>query len=205
MVIRNIAIGVIAFVTVSCGETSTTANKEGNDEERFTDSAADEITRQVLRPSDSALVADKGNKNEFRTDYSDVEIEELATSKIDGEWIVDTGSLKFLNTHLVKGDKVIFQDTVKTVVTGWGTIIYNRVVKFYFTEHGSHVYEYFIDLDGFLKLIQYDYRNKDISLKEKPEAVDEIITLEWNNVRQIQLSFNGGQATLKRKNNSSAL
>ena len=73
-------------------------------------------------------------------------------------------------------------------------------MKFYFTESSSYQYEYYIDNSGFLNLIEYKYRNEDLSFKSTPEGLKEKIKLSWIENDQFELSFDGVKFSFKKNN-----
>ncbi|MBL4716456.1 MAG: hypothetical protein JKX95_07455 [Bacteroidia bacterium] len=173
----------------SCGQPRQTANSETPN------------TAQII---DTVLNSKNNVKNEFQADLSEVEIDLNMTSELNGEWLTELGELNFLRTTLEQGDKVIFYDTIRTSMTGWGIIKYNRAAKFYFTEAGSHIYEYYIGKDGFLYLTKYESRNDDMSMKAIPEGIKQLLEITWIHNDEIELIINEQNVKLKRKNITSS-
>jgi hypothetical protein len=89
---------------------------------------------------------------------------------------------------------------VRTSITGWGTIRYNRAAKFYFTESASHMYDFYIVNKDRLVLTQYDYRNDDLTMREKPEPMVKELEIVLINDNQVKLRLDGQTVELKRKN-----
>lgn len=139
-------------------------------------------------------------KNEFQADLSKIKINNKKTTLLNGEWITENGKLSFFNTTLELGDKVIFHNTSRSSMTGWGVIRYNRAVQFYLTESGNHMYEYYVLDDNSLILTQYDYRNNDLSMKKQPESRSLTMTANFINKNEISLELGGQIAKLKRTN-----
>lgn len=162
--------------------------------------SAEQVIEQIKSLPDTILTSKNMKQNEFQADLSEIQIDTEQTSKLSGEWITQNGEIKFLNTTLESGDKVLFYDTVRTSMTGWGTIRYNRAAKFYFTESGSHMYEFYVGNKDKLVLTQYDYRNDDLTMREKPEPIVKELEIEFANDDQVKLSLDGQTVELKRKN-----
>ena len=154
-----------------------------------------ELTKSL---PDTVLTSKGMKENEFQADLFQIDINTKLTSLLDGEWISQNGEIGFLNTTLETGEKVIFHDTIRSSMTGWGTITYNRAAKFYFTESGSHIYEFYIVGDNRLVLTQYDYRNDDLSMKEKPETNIIELNIDFINNDKVLLDFQGQTIELKR-------
>ena len=160
---------------------------------------SEQVIEQVKSLPDTVPTSKDMKKNEFQIDLSEIEINSEKTSLLNGEWTTENGDIRFLNTTLESGDKVIFYDTTRTSMTGWGTIRYNRAAKFYFTESGSHMYEYYVLNDNRLILNQYDYRNDDLSMKEQPESISQEMTVNFIGKDDISLELDGQIVKLKRK------
>ena len=135
---------------------------------------------------------------EFQLDISNDNLDFEKTKTLTGEWTASNGELKFLNTTLEAGDKVVFKDTISKTMSGWGTLIYNRAAKFYFTESASHTYDYYIDRDGLLNLVQLDYRNDDLSFKEQPEPIYVQVKINKLGDNQIELIVKDQKVKLKK-------
>lgn len=161
------------------------------------DKTNDSVSRIPDVP-DTVLVSEGHEDKEFKLDLGNYKIDPEKTKALNGEWTTIAGEISFLNTTLNPGDKVIFKDTTNTAVTGWGTLVYNRAAKFYFTESASHIYDYYIDQNGLLNLVLLDYRNDDLSFKDEPEPVFEQLTIKWLANDQIKLVANQQKVELKK-------
>ena len=162
--------------------------------------SAEQVIEQIKSLPDTVLTSKNMKQNEFQADLSEIQIDTEQTSKLSGEWIAQNGEMNFLNTSLESGDKVLFYDTVRTTMTGWGTIRYNRAAKFYFTESGSYMYEFYVADKDRLVLTQYEYRNDDLTMKEKPVSIVQELDIEFINHDQVKLSHEGQTVEMKRKN-----
>lgn len=185
-------IAILTFGLNSC-QTNNSTETQNQD-------FSEQILNQIKSLQDTVLTSKSMDKNEFQANLSEVSVNTKLTSKLDGEWTTQNGKIKFLNTLLETGDKVIFYDTIRSSMTGWGTIKYNRAANFYFTESGSNMYEYYVLDNDKLVLTQYDYRNDDLSIKVKPEAILQEINIEFNTDDQIKLILKGQIVELKRGN-----
>lgn len=170
---------------VYCGLTSCNSNEK----------EAEDIL--PVEETEIQLTSTTQQRDTFHYQIMD-EIDIDKTSLIAGEWKVDSGKMEFLNTILKTGDKVVFKNTPSKVVTGWGTITYNRASKFYFTESGSHAYDYYVDVNGSLNLLNYEYRNDDLSFKEKPSVIRKVLQLEIISPEKLVLRNDQQKATLSK-------
>ena len=186
---------LITLMTIEMFSCQTNENQENQNQ-----FSAEQVIEQIKSLPDTILTSKNMKQNEFQADLSEIQIDTEQTSKLSGEWITQNGEIKFLNTTLESGDKVLFYDTVRTSMTGWGTIRYNRAAKFYFTESGSHMYEFYVGNKDKLVLTQYDYRNDDLTMREKPEPIVKELEIEFANDDQVKLSLDGQTVELKRKN-----
>lgn len=166
-----------------------------NDHEDF----GERIFEQIKTLPDTVLASKNVRKNEFMADLSHLDINADLSASLHGRWITESGKLNFWNTRLVIGRVVEFYDTTRATMTGWGTIRYNRAAKFYFTEGSSHMYEFYVLGDRDLILTQYDYRNDDLTIKDKPASKEQELTLEFVDENHIRLSLNGQTAELKKE------
>ena len=162
------------------------------------DNSSDMLEMKQQIP-DTVLTKNDSITNEFQFDLNDKNIDLQKTKSLQGVWIATTGQLEFLNTSIESGNRIIFSDTIFKSMTGWGTIIYNREAKFYITEAGSHIYDYFIDKKGLLNLVQYEYRNEDLSFKKQPVPIYKKFTINWTKYDQIELKIKNNKVTLIRK------
>ena len=160
---------------------------------------SEQVIEQIQNLPDTVLTSKNIKQNEFQADLSNIKIDIQKTTLLGGEWITQNGSVRFLNTTLDLGDKVIFYDTTRSSMTGWGTIRYNRAANFYFTESGSYMYEFYVVNDNKLVLTQYDYRNDDLTMKEKPESISRELDIEFINDDKVKVGFKGQTVELKRK------
>ena len=184
-------ITLLTFVLFSCQINETNENQN----EVFTE----QLIEHMKSLPDTLLTVKDMNKNDFQADLSEIQIDIERTSKLSGEWIAQNGEISFLNTHLTSGNKVIFYDTVHTSMTGWGIIRYNRAANFYFTESGSYMYEFYVINKDKLVLSRYDYRNDDLTMKEKPEPIISELEIEFVNDDLVNLRLGGQLIELKRR------
>jgi hypothetical protein len=147
---------------------------------------------------DSILVDKEQKENIFMNIIPDSKISIFFTKQICGEWKVKSGEVNFLSSLLDINGKLIFYNTMKESLTGWGIIRYNRCLKVYFSEFGSNLYDYYIDKNGELYIIQYEYRNEDLSIKKEPELIIEKIKLNWLSKNNIELQINKNSIELFR-------
>jgi hypothetical protein len=185
---------LIMLMTIGMFACQTNENQDNQNQ-----SSAKQVIEQIKSLPDTILTSKNMNQNEFHADLSEIQIDTKQTSKLSGEWTAQNGEINFLNTSLESGDKVLFYDSVHTSVTGWGTIRYNRAAKFYFTESGSYMYEFYVVNKDRLVLTQYDYRNDDLTMKEKPESIIQELDIEFINDDQVKLSHKGQTIEIKRK------
>tara|TARA_Y100001934_G_C11850433_1_gene539279 strand:- start:4 stop:606 length:603 start_codon:yes stop_codon:yes gene_type:complete len=166
--------------------------------EKHTNTVPNDLIDLVRQIPDPVLVSQDKENKEFQLDLTNDKVDISKTKSLFGEWIATMGELKFLNTTLETGDKVVFQDTIGKTVTILGTLVYNRPAKFYFTESASHIYDYYIDHNGLLNLIQLEYRNEDLTLKEQPEPIFERLTINWIGDDQIELTLKDHKVIMKK-------
>jgi hypothetical protein len=196
---KNYLIGLLYLIVISCGQPQQIDSETNQEIELLTKLTDSNSLMEVLMTiPDTILVTPDRNKNEFQLDLSKIKVDTKQCLKLNGEWIAEIGGLHFLKTTLDIGSKVIFMDEIQVAGTGWGTIKYNRVAKFYFTESSDYRYEYYVDDDNSLNLIQYDYRNDDLSFKIKPDAIEQKIELNWLDNDNIELILDGAKFKLKR-------
>ena len=154
--------------------------------------------------NDSKVHLDESNilnsNNIFRLDTTNIIVDIKNTSALIGEWKVESGYLTVLRSFLDVGDKVVFIDTMRKVLNGWGTFEYNRSVKIYMNEYGSDVYEFMVNDQGYLVLFDFVYRNDDLSLKDKPEVFFNAIDINLTENDQLILHLEKEKAILKKIN-----
>ena len=159
---------------------------------------SNQIVEQIKSLPDSIMTSMDMKTNVFQMDLSEIEIDAEKTSLLNGEWTTKSGNIRFLNTTLKSGDKVIFRDTTRATMTGWGTIRYNRAANFYFTESGSFMYEFYVADNNKLVLTQYDYRNDDLTMKKSPESIVQELDIEFINENEVRLSVQGQTVELNK-------
>jgi len=169
-----VTVTILSFLIISCNSNQLAKSQD-----------------KSSKPSDN---------KEFQADLSNVEVNSKLTALLDGQWIIQSGENSFLNTTLKTGNKVFFNDTISSSMTGWGIIKFRRSANFYFTEYGSHMYEYYIEGNDKLVFTQYDYRNKDLSMKEKPQAIIIEMKIQFINRDSIIIDLNGKISELIRIN-----
>lgn len=198
---KNILYLITFLILFSCNQPIHQESKSTEEQEEVA-LIPEKITdlKSLLNVSDSFLVDENHKQNEFQLDLSETEIDKNQSSKIAGKWTCEIGGLSFLKTDLKQGNKVVFIDKVQSSANGWGILKYNILVKFYFTESSSYQYEYYIDNSGFLNLIEYKYRNEDLSFKSTPEGLKEKIKLSWIGNEQFELSFDDVKFLFKKNN-----
>jgi len=158
------------------------------------------LAEQLMQLPDTILISPERGRKEFQVDFSEMKINDTLTSSLAGEWLTTRGKMSFLNTSLEVGNKVVFYDTSRTSMTGWGDIKYNKAVKFYFAKSGSRIYDYFVKADNELVLIMYEYRNDNLSFKEKPEMIEQELLVEFDSDRRLFLKLDGKRVTLEKEN-----
>ena len=162
--------------------------------------SSEQVIEEIKSLPDTVLTSKKMKQNEFQADLSEVNVDTELTSKLSGEWTAQNGQINFLKTTLQTDDKVLFYDTVRTSMTGWGTIRYNRAAKFYFTESESHMYEFYVVNNDRLVLTEYEYRNDDLTIRKEPEPIVKELEIEFVNDDQVKLRLGRQSVELKRKN-----
>lgn len=120
---------------------------------------------------DSLLEDKKANSNEFiikrKADTLDLNL----MAVLNGTWrVTNKEELSFLQTQLHYSDTIVFNDSTTTTMTGWGKIKYNSPANFYTAKDISYQYDFYVSKDKKLVLTWIEYRNNDLSFKEKPET-----------------------------------
>lgn len=181
-------LGFLIFIMTSCGVNQEPIEK----------TIANKAIEKLKSLPDTVLVSKNIDENEFIADLSDIRIDSSLTSDLEGSWLIENGNFKFLYTRMESGNKVVFHNTERSTMTGWGKIKYNRAANFYSTESVSRIYEFYVTKNGTLDLTEYNYRNDDLSMKEILEEKHQELKLDWINDEMITLSLEGQVATLKK-------
>lgn len=200
----NYIIGLLLILFVSCDQPKQINDDSIHQESKKIIPQADELIEQLFDLPDTILKSPKADENKFHLKLSPTEIKK-EYSKFDGEWITIVGGLNFHRTKMDPGNRVVFVNKETSQNTGWGDIKYNRMVRFYLLEDVSYNYDYFIDDDRFLNIIEYDIRNDDLSFKEKPEPIVEKLGIIWRNDNEFEFVLNGIKFKMKRKTNANKL
>ncbi len=179
------------FSLLSCNEGETIESSTNNVPILDTEKNSESLINKINSLPDSVLVNSSLKKNKFQYDFSNEKIDIANSSKISGEWISKVGGLSFFKVKHDISDKVVFSDKKEILMTGWGEFRFNRSSKWYNTASLNYLYEYYIDTEGYLNVLEFNYRNDDLSFKNQPEVKKERMKLEWINDTEIDLIFNG--------------
>lgn len=179
------------FSLFSCDAGESNDNSESSLPISDTRTISESLIDKINSSSDSVLIDTNQKNNHFQYDYTNEKIDLNITSKISGEWISKIGGLSFFKVKHNISDRVVFSDKTEILITGWGEIKFNRSSKWYNSVSLNYKYEYFIDDKGYLHVLEFDYRNDDLSFKSKPEVKRETIKVEWISDSDIDLISNG--------------
>jgi hypothetical protein len=178
------------FLLASCGPNNT--------QKDIHSPSSEEIANRIVNGKPQKAVKDTnvntGQKNnKFKNDWSAYSVDKKSTKLLEGSWELNGDTpMEFLQTSLKPKAKVVFSDASSVTVTAWGELHFNSTAKFYFTESGSHIYEYYITPDKQLVLTQFNYYNTDLSYKEIPTLITATYSISFTDKNTIEV-FNDFQ------------
>ena len=100
-------------------------------------------------------------------------------------------TLSYSLTYSERNLQTIFSNENDKVGTGWGTIFFNRYAKFYFTEHGSYGYDYYVSKNNKLILIQYEYYDDEVNFLKKPKPIIEHLDIKKIDKEIVEIQTKG--------------
>lgn len=83
-------------------------------------------------------------------------------------------------------------------MSGWGKLVYEHPFQVYFSEHGSNVYDYFMDPLGSLILTEYNYRRDDLTILDAIDPRQTTVEVEWVGTDGIRLRQGNAAVELQR-------
>jgi hypothetical protein len=176
-------LGGLFFYFVFFREDEPIKNSYVNNNYELNNSLEKQVAQKVMNEIESkaneGTLVDKNQKiNEFRYKIPRTDINEIKTKILSGVWLIKEGEVHILQSSLSKGQKIIFNNENDKVGTGWGTIFFNRYAKFYFTEHGSYGYDYYVSKNNKLVLIQYEYYDEEANYRKEPKPIFEHLDIK---------------------------
>ena len=112
---------------------------------------------------------------------------------------MDSGRISFLRSSVEPNQKVVFRKENRTLLTSNHKIELGPSVKFYFTEYGSQIYEYYITKDNKFILCQYDFLNDDLIPLKDLHAKYEYLTIDLIKKRKLIISRFNSKIILSKK------
>jgi hypothetical protein len=157
----------------------------------------DSVSKIISQKQNEGSLIDKNQKtNQFRNKISKDLIDEKLSKVLNGEWIIKKGNIRILQSRIEEGRRVVFKNENGEQYCGWGTIFYNKKAKFYFTEAGSNLYDYYVSKYKELVLMQYEYYDENVNFRDKPKVLTDKIKIEKISEKELKLKYNENEIIL---------
>ena len=139
---------------------------------------------------DSLLEDKKASSNEFQIKRKADTLDLNLMADLNGTWrVTSKEEFNFLQTTLHYSDTIVFNDSLTTTMTGWGKINYNSPANFYTAKDISYQYDFYVSKDKKLFLTWIEYRNDDLSFKDRPETKSFSFNIHLLKPDQIELRW----------------